>query len=80
MKHPCTKNCPKRTPYCHNRKVCKDWGDYEDAYQAKHQAAAAAGKAQRDFAGVRRGALKRSEERKRNYERQKNTARRAEKP
>lgn len=71
---PCTKDCPRRTPYCHDRKVCTDWGKYEDAYKAERAMVAAAAQAQRDFAGVRRGALKRSEERKRNYERRKAAA------
>lgn len=68
---PCTKDCPKRSAACHNREICPDWGKYEDAYMAQRQAAAAAGKAHRDFAAVRRGALKRSEERKRHNARQK---------
>lgn len=74
---PCTKDCPRRTPYCHNREVCPDWGKYEDADRANRAKAEAARKAGRDFSAVRHGAARRSEERKRNYERQKDAARRA---
>lgn len=71
---PCTKDCPRRTPYCHNREICTEWGKYEDAYKAERSAAAAAAQAQRDFSDVRRGALRKSAERKRINERQKDRA------
>lgn len=80
MKHPCTKDCPRRTAYCHNRDVCPDWGKYEDAYRVEREAAEAAVEAKWAFSDVRRGALRKSEERKRINERQKELARRSEGP
>lgn len=77
---PCTKDCPRRTAHCHDRAVCPDWGKYEDAYKAEREAAAAATQTKWDFSDVRRGALRKSSERKRIYERQKDLARRAEDP
>ena len=82
MKHPwpCTKNCPRRTAYCHDREVCPDWGKYDDAYKAEREAVAAATQAKWDFSDVRRGALRKSSERKRINERQKDLARCSEEP
>ena len=80
MKHPCTKTCPRRTAHCHNREVCPDWGKYEDAYRAKREEVASISRAQWDFSDVRRGALRKSSERKRINDRQKDLARRAAEP
>lgn len=74
---PCTKDCPRRAEGCHNREICPEWGEYENHYKAERAAAAAAGNAWRDFSSVRRGARKRSEDRRRIDERKKAAARRA---
>lgn len=31
---PCHKDCPKRSTVCHDRKVCPDWGVYQDELKA----------------------------------------------
>lgn len=77
---PCTKDCPRRTAYCHNREVCPDWGMYEDAYKDQREAAAAAIHAKWDFSDVRKGALRKSPERTKINERKKDAARRAAEP
>ena len=44
VKPPCTRNCPRRTRYCHNPDVCPDWKRYLAA-KAKQDAAIKAGQA-----------------------------------
>lgn len=73
--HPCKKDCPRRRAGCHNRKICPEWGEYEDAYQAYYEAETAAIEAREAFVDVRRGAEKKSEHRRQNNERQKAAAR-----
>lgn len=35
MKHPCVKDCPKRS--CECRKTCQKWKEYEAWYIAEHK-------------------------------------------
>ena len=51
---PCTPDCPKRSWVCHDRKVCPDWGKYQDEMAAWKQMLQAARREQEDFDAVRK--------------------------
>ena len=49
VKPPCTRNCPRRTQYCHNPDICPGWKRYLAA-KVKQDTAIKAGQAdQRQF-------------------------------
>ncbi|MBQ7778366.1 MAG: hypothetical protein IJ396_05605 [Oscillibacter sp.] len=50
---PCDPKCPRRSWICHDRKICPEWGKYQDEMAAWRQMLQAAKREQDDFGAVR---------------------------
>lgn len=54
-KPPCAPACTRRSPTCHNREFCVDWGIYQDAMARYRSAIEAARKEDDDYTFARKG-------------------------
>lgn len=54
-KPPCVPACPRRSPTCHNREFCKEWGVFQDALAHHKAIAAAARREEDDYEKARKG-------------------------
>lgn len=57
-KHPCARQCPRRSVGCHNKDYCPDWGKYEEAMARFRVSESKRKQAEADCKGTNRASVR----------------------